>query len=45
MSSRPGAFDVPQSNGSHERTRIDREGYDPVQDLWFVLHFLEESAN
>ena len=26
------------------RTKMDREGYDPVTDLWFVLYFVNESA-
>ena len=26
------------------RTKIDREAYDPVRDLWFVLYFATEST-
>ncbi len=27
------------------RTKIDREGYDPMNDLWFVLYFDKEPAS
>jgi hypothetical protein len=26
------------------RTKMDREGYDPISDLWFVLYFVAEPA-